>query len=84
MVKYSSIRRLLVGMLLIFLAPLSTLAENPYYMDQVVPPGQSFQTNYQGLFRFRFYKLGEWHEVTVDDRLPTRSHFSKEYKLRHF
>jgi len=29
--------------------------------------------NYCGLFRFRFYRLGEWYEVVIDDRLPTRS-----------
>ena len=56
-----------------FLAPLATLAETPHYMERVVPAGQSFQTNYHGLFRFMFYRLGEWYQVTVDDRLPTRS-----------
>ena len=54
------------------LASLSTLAETPYYMNQVVPPGQTFEKNYQGIFRFRFFRLGDWHQVVVDDRLPTR------------
>ena len=33
---------------------------------------QGFGRGYCGLFRFRFYRLGEWWEVVVDDLLPTR------------
>ena len=55
------------------LAPLSTLAERPHSMARVVPAGQTFERrNYQGIFRFRFFRLGDWYEVVVDDRLPTR------------
>eukprot|EP00092_Neocalanus_flemingeri_P023966 GFUD01025998.1.p1 GENE.GFUD01025998.1~~GFUD01025998.1.p1 ORF type:complete len:660 (-),score=136.74 GFUD01025998.1:77-2056(-) len=56
-----------------FLAPLASLAENEHYFDKVVPRGQDFDKNYQGVFRFRFYRFGEWHEVVIDDRLPTRN-----------
>ena len=28
-------------------------------------------TDYQGIFRFRFGRFGEWFEVVIDDRLPT-------------
>ena len=27
--------------------------------------------NYQGIFRFRFWRQGEWTEVVIDDLLPT-------------
>lgn len=26
---------------------------------------------YTGMFRFHFWRLGEWIEVVIDDRLPT-------------
>jgi len=55
-----------------FLAPLALLAESKAY-NKVVPPGQGFKKGYQGIFRFRFYRLGEWIEVVIDDRLPTRN-----------
>ena len=56
-----------------FLAPLASLAENPHYFDKVVPRGQDFDKDYFGGFRFRFYRFGEWHEVVIDDKLPTRN-----------
>lgn len=56
-----------------FLAPLASLAENEHCFNKVVPTGQDFGgRNYVGMFRFRFYRFGEWFEVVVDDRLPTR------------
>ena len=27
--------------------------------------------SYQGIFRFRFWRQGEWSEVVIDDLLPT-------------
>ena len=55
-----------------FLSALSTLAENEFFLQKVIPAGQGFTKNYHGIFRFRFYRFGEWEEIVIDDRLPTR------------
>ena len=55
-----------------FLAALANLAENKKCFQRVVPSGQSFGRDYCGIFRFRFWRFGEWVEVVIDDRLPTR------------
>ena len=40
---------------------------------KIVPKGQDFSSgNYVGMFRFRIWWLGEWVEIVVDDRLPTK------------
>ncbi len=56
-----------------FLAALANLAENPKCFERVVPANQGFgQHDYCGIFKFRFWRFGEWVEVVIDDRLPTR------------
>ncbi len=54
-----------------FLAAIGALTQEAQMMAKVVPDDQSFQTDYCGIFRFKFWQYGEWKEVVVDDRLPT-------------
>ncbi|XP_052269936.1 calpain-A-like isoform X3 [Dreissena polymorpha] len=53
------------------LAAVASLTCNTHLLNRVIVPEQNFETNYYGIFRFRFWHQGEWIEVVVDDRLPT-------------
>ena len=47
----------------------STIKTHPYIMEQIFDHSQSFEDG-NHMFTFKFFKNGEWREVTVDDYLP--------------
>ncbi|XP_005105754.2 calpain-A [Aplysia californica] len=59
-----------------FVAAMACLCSRPEYrplFERVVDPNQSFQDDwYAGVFRFNFWRFGQWEQVLIDDLLPTR------------
>ena len=54
------------------LAAVASLSLHKELFNRVVPTDQDFNdSDYAGVFRFRFWQFGKWTDVIVDDRLPT-------------
>uniref|UniRef100_A0A3B3TZ69 Calpain 6 n=2 Tax=Poecilia latipinna TaxID=48699 RepID=A0A3B3TZ69_9TELE len=54
-------------------AACASLALRPKLWEKVIPDWkeQEWDSNYGGIFHFRFWIFGQWTDVVIDDRLPT-------------
>ncbi|TPP64985.1 Gill-specific calpain [Fasciola gigantica] len=62
------------------LAAVASLSMHRELLENVIPAGQSFDEQaygdyfpYCGMFWFRLWRFGDWIDVVVDDRLPSRN-----------
>ncbi|XP_055873006.1 calpain-5-like isoform X2 [Biomphalaria glabrata] len=59
-----------------FITACTALAHEPKLWNKVIPDikNQEFSDTspYAGIFRFNFWRFGQWIEVVIDDRLPTK------------
>jgi len=59
-----------------FVSACSALTHNEELLEKVIPDAKHQEWDrknpYCGIFRFRFWRFGEWIEVVIDDLLPTK------------
>ena len=57
-----------------FMSAISALAEKRPLVDRVIntTTNSSAAAQEGGIYKFQFYRMGEWHDVIIDDQIPMR------------
>ena len=55
-----------------FLSSISAVAEKRPLAEKVINPTANSTDAAQdgGIYRFQFYRMGEWHDIIIDDQIP--------------
>ena len=55
-----------------FLSSISALAEKRSLADRVINPtaNSTDAARDGGIYRFQFYRMGEWNDIIIDDQIP--------------
>ncbi len=50
------------------------LTKNQDLLEKIIPPDNALKSNMAlGAYHFRFWKLGSWYDVVIDDFLPANN-----------
>ncbi|CAI9533781.1 unnamed protein product [Staurois parvus] len=57
------------------LSSMTSLTLHPQLFSRVVPENQTFSRShgYRGIFHFKLWRFGDWLDVIIDDKLPTKN-----------
>lgn len=72
--KFFSVKDIFQGWLgnCFHIGAMMALTKNEELLEIIIPPDNALRKNMNaGAYHFRFWKLGHWYDIVIDDYLPT-------------